>query len=84
MSFMRHSSHSQGLQPHDLVTSLVGQRKKCLSTVQETRVWSLGWEDPLEKESAAHSNILAWKIPWTEASGRLHSPWGHKDLDTTE
>ena len=36
-----------------------------------TRVWSLGWEDPLEKEMATHSSILAWKIPWTEEPGRL-------------
>ena len=39
----------------------------------ETQVWSLGWEDPLEKEMAAHSSILAWKIPWTEEHGRLQS-----------
>ena len=38
---------------------------KCLSAVQETWVRSLGWEDPLEKEMAAHSSIPAWKIPWT-------------------
>ena len=41
--------------------------------MQETWVWSLGWEDPLEKEMATHSNILAWKIPWTEEPGRLQS-----------
>ena len=41
--------------------------------MQETWVWSLGWEDPLEKEMAAHSSILAWKIPWTAESGRLPS-----------
>ena len=40
---------------------------------QETPVLSLGWEDPLEKEMATHSNILAWKIPWTEEPGRLQS-----------
>ena len=45
---------------------------------------SLGWEDPLEKEVATHSSILAWRITWTEESGRLHTPWGHKELDTTE
>ena len=39
--------------------------------MQETQVWSLGWEDPLEKEVAAHSSILALKIPWTEESGEL-------------
>ena len=41
--------------------------------VQETWVRSLGWEDPLEKEMATQSNILAWKIPWTEEPGRLQS-----------
>ena len=40
----------------------------------------LGWEDPLEKVTATHSSILAWRIPWTVRS----SPWGHKELDTTE
>ena len=44
---------------------------KNLHTMQETRVWSLGLEDPLEKEMATHSRILAWKIPWTEEPGRL-------------
>ena len=49
--------------------------------MQETQVQSLGWEDPLEKGMAAHSNILAWKIPWTEEpSYRL---WGHRVSDTT-
>ena len=41
--------------------------------MQETRVRSLGWKDPLEKEMAAHSSILAWKIPWTEEPDRLQS-----------
>ena len=54
-------------------TSLVAQIVKRLPTVQETRVPSLGWEDPLEKEMATHSSILAWKIPRTEDPGRLHS-----------
>ena len=44
---------------------------KRLSTMQETRVQSLGWEDPLEKEMAIHSCTIAWKIPWTEEPGRL-------------
>ena len=44
---------------------------KCLSTVQETQVRSLGWEDPLEKEMAIHSRTIAWKIPWTEEPDRL-------------
>ena len=54
-------------------TSLVAQTIKCLPTMQETRVQSLGREDPLEKEMAPYSSILAWKIPWTEEPGRLQS-----------
>ena len=46
---------------------------KCPPTMRETRVQSLGREDLLEKEMATHSSILAWKIPWTEESGRLQS-----------
>ena len=46
---------------------------KRLSAMQETQVRSLGWEDPLEKEMAAQSSILAWKIPWMEEPGRLLS-----------
>ena len=52
-------------------SSLVAQTIKCLPTMWETRVGSLGWEDPLEKEMAIHSSIHAWKIPWTEEPGRL-------------
>ena len=50
-------------------SSLVAQRVKYLPTMQETWVRSLGWEDPLEKEMATHSSILAWRIPWTEEPG---------------
>ena len=46
---------------------------KCLLVMWETRVQSLGWEDLLEKEMATHSSTLAWKIPWREEPGRLHS-----------
>ena len=46
---------------------------KRLSTMWETRVLSLGWEDPLQKEMAIHSRTIAWKIPWTEEPGRLQS-----------
>ena len=53
--------------------SLVAQWVKRLPTMRETRVRSLGWEDPLEKEMATHSSTLAWKIPWTEKPGRLQS-----------
>ena len=53
--------------------SLVAQMVKRLPTMRETQVQYLGWEDPLEKEMATHSSILAWKIPWTEDPGRLQS-----------
>ena len=53
--------------------SLVAQRLKHLPAMWETRVRSLSWEDPLEKEMAPHSSTLAWKIPWTEEPGRLQS-----------
>ena len=52
-------------------TSLVAQMVKCLPTMWETWVQSLGQEDPLEKEMAIHSSTLAWKILWTEEPGRL-------------
>ena len=51
----------------------VAQTVKRLSTMRETRVRSLGREDPLEKEMAIHSSTIAWKIPWTEETGRLQS-----------
>ena len=54
-------------------TSLVAQTIKRLPTMQEIRVQSLGWEDPLEKEMATHSSIPAWRIPWTEEPGGLQS-----------
>ena len=56
-----------------MVASLVAQMVKTLLTMQETGVRSLGWEDPLEKEMATHSSILAWRILWTEESDRLQS-----------
>ena len=62
-----------GVQPHHPLTSLVAQTLKNLPAIQETRVQSLGWEDPLEKEIATHSSILGWRIPWTEESGGLQS-----------
>ena len=64
--------------------SLVAQTLKNLPTMQEAWIQSLGQEDPLEKGMATHSNILAWRIPWTEEPGRLYSPWGSKVSDTTE
>ena len=53
--------------------SQVAQMVKCLPAMQETQVRSLGWEDPLEKEMATCSSILAWRIPWMEEPGRLQS-----------
>ena len=53
------------------LTYLVVQMVKHLSTMRETQIRSLDWEDPLEKEMAIHSSTLAWKIPWMEESGRL-------------
>ena len=49
------------------------QTVKRLSTMQETRVRALGWEDPLEKEMAIHSSTISWKIAWTEEPGRIQS-----------
>ena len=51
----------------------VAQMVKCLPVMRETRVRSLGWENPLEKETATHSSIFAWKIPWMEEPDRLQS-----------
>ena len=51
-------------------------------TMQETKVQSLGWEDPLEKEMATHSRIHAWRIPWTEEPGGLQS-MGLQESDMT-
>ena len=59
--------------------SSVGKEFACK---QETRVWFLGWEDPLQKEMATYSSILAWRIPWTEETGRLQSP-GSQESDMT-
>ena len=56
-----------------LPASLVAQRVKNLLAGLETQVRFLGWEDPLEKEMATYSSILAWKIPWTEEPGGLQS-----------
>ena len=62
----------------------MAQIVKNLLAMQETRVQSLGWEDSLKKEMATYFSILAWRIPWTEELGELHSPGGHKQSDTTE
>ena len=63
--------------------SLVVQRLKHLPAMRETWVRSLGREDPLEKEMATHSSILAWRIPWTEELCGLQYT-GRKESDTTE
>ena len=61
----------------------MAQRLKRLPGMWETWLRSLGGEDPLEKEMATHSSILAWRIPWTEEPGGLQST-GCKESDTTE
>ena len=61
----------------------MAQRLKRLPAMWETWVRSLGWEDPLKKEMATHSSILAWRIPWTEELGGLQST-GRKESDTIE
>ena len=60
----------------------MAQKVKNLPAMQETRVRSLGREDPLEKEMATHSSTLAWRISWTEEPGRLQS-MDSKESDTT-
>ena len=55
------------------IASLMAQRLKRLPTMRKTWVRPLGWEDPLEKEMATHSSILAWRITWTEEPGGLQS-----------
>ena len=59
--------------PLSLRASLVAQMVKHLPALWKIQVWSLGQEDPLEKEMAPHSSILAWRIPWTEEPGGLQS-----------
>ena len=66
-----------------LITSLMVQTVRSLPAMQETQVWSLGWEEPLEKEMATHPSILTWRIPWTEEPGS-YSPWSRKGSDVTE
>ena len=64
------------------MSSLIAQSVKNLPAVQETQVQFLGRADPLEKEMATHSSILAWRIPWTEEPGGLQS-MGLQELDRT-
>ena len=67
------SSHADGNIPG---ASLGAQTAKCQPAMQETWARSLGQEDPLEKGMATHSRILAWRIPWREETGRLHTVHG--------
>ena len=69
--FIRASNILEG--PSIYRASLVAQMVKNLLAMQETWVWSLGWEDPLEKGMVTHSSILVWRIPWTEEPGGLQS-----------
>ena len=78
-----HSPKTSIIQHSPFIASLVVQRLKRLPAMLETWVQSLGWEDPLEKEMATHSSILAWRTPWTEELGGLQST-GHKESDMTE
>ena len=61
-----------------------GSVVKNLPAMQEMGVWSLCWEDPLEKETATHSSILAWEIPWSEEPGRLQVTRIRHDLVTKQ
>ena len=74
---MQEFEHSLAL-PFFGMASLVAQRLKHLPAMREICVLSLGREDPLEKEMAAHSSILAWDIPWTEEPGGLQSTGSQK------
>ena len=65
-----------------LRASLIAQLVNHLPAMQETQVRFLDREDPLEKEMATHSSVLAWRIPWTEEPGRLQS-MGLQESDTT-
>ena len=62
----------------NIPNKLVAQMVKNLPAMQENWVWSLGWEDPLEKGMIAHSSICAWRIPWTEKPAWLYSPRSHR------
>ena len=64
------------------IPTMVAQTVKNLPAMKETWVWSLGWEDPLEKGMTNHSSILVWRIPWTEELGGLQSTrWSRVGYD---
>ena len=67
-----------------LRASLVAQSVKNLPAMQETWIPFLGWEDPLEKEMATHSSILAWRIPWSEEPGRTEEPGRLQSMGSRE
>ena len=73
------SKHKPKVKLQNMLASLVAQTVKNLPVIQETRVQSLGWEDPLEKKMATPSVFLSGK-----SHGQRHSPGGHKESDTTE
>ena len=64
--------------------SLVAQMVKNLPVMQDTQIWSLGQEDPLEKGMATHPSIFAWRIPWTKEPGMSYSPQNCKESDMTD
>ena len=70
--------------PWQLWASLVAQMVKCLLAIWKTWVRSLSWEDPLEKEMTTLASTLAWKIPWMEEPGRLHTVHGVEKSQTRQ
>ena len=76
------SQAGSGMSVSAIRASLVAQVVKNLPAVQETKVQSLGWEDPLEKEMASHTSTLAWKS-YGQRTLVGYSPWGHKKSDMT-
>ena len=76
-----HRASREPLGPWLCVAFLVAQRVERVPAIWETWVRSLGWEDPLEKEVATHSSILAWTIPWTEEPGGLPSMGSQKESE---
>ena len=69
---------------HKMLKGFSGGSDGKESAVQETRVPSLGREDPLEESMATHSSILAWELPEEQKNLKGYSPWGHKELDMTD
>ena len=67
------TEYARGVVIKELCGSANGKEPACWYQRYETQVWSLGWDDSLEKVMASHSSILAWRIPWTEHLGGLQS-----------